>query len=68
LSESAGKEFEMDKIGTSDLLAAAHLHEAEEMSPIHESELLDEGLEESFPASDPAAVSITRIIDDTKHH
>ena len=27
----------------------------------HESETLDEGLEESFPASDPVAVSVTRV-------
>ncbi len=27
----------------------------------HESELLDEGLEESFPASDPVSVSVTRV-------
>lgn len=27
----------------------------------HESETLDEGLDESFPASDPVAVSVTRV-------
>lgn len=39
-----------------------HAHEAAETSPKHKSELLDEGLDESFPASDPTAVSITRIV------
>lgn len=43
---------------------AGHLHEAADTSPAHENELLDEGLDESFPASDPAAVNITRIVDD----
>jgi hypothetical protein len=38
----------------------------EETSPAHENELLDEGLEESFPASDPTAVKITRIVEETK--
>jgi len=41
-------------------------HEAAEMSPKHKNELLDEGLEETFPASDPTAVSITRIVKDTE--
>jgi hypothetical protein len=54
----------MDDIGKP--VASGHFHEAEEPSPKHESELLDEGLEESFPASDPTAVSITRIVEDRK--
>jgi hypothetical protein len=54
----------MDTIGKSQAAPARHVHEAAEMSPKHESELLDEGLEESFPASDPAAVSITRVTED----
>lgn len=37
-------------------------HEAAEPSLRHQSETLDEGLDESFPASDPVAVTITRII------
>lgn len=55
----------MDIIGKSKTAPPGHFHEAEETSPKHESELLDEGLEESFPASDPAAVSITRVAEDT---
>ena len=39
-------------------------HEVDETSPKHKNELLDEGLEESFPASDPPAISITRIVKD----
>jgi hypothetical protein len=58
----------MNMLGKSEYVPPGHFHEAEEMSPYHMSELLDDGLEESFPASDPAAVSITRIIEDTKHH
>jgi hypothetical protein len=38
------------------------LHEAAESNPKHKSELLDEGLDESFPASDPTAISITRVV------
>lgn len=56
----------MDIIGKSQGAAPGHFHEAEETSPKHESELLDEGLEESFPASDPAAVSITRVTEDAE--
>lgn len=56
------EECEMNNVATE------HLHEAAEIAPIHTSELLDEGLEESFPASDPPAVNITRIIDDTPQH
>lgn len=41
-------------------------HEADETSPKHKNELLDEGLEESFPASDPPAISITRIVKDVE--
>lgn len=41
-------------------------HEADETSPKHKNELLDEGLEESFPASDPPAISITRIVKDVQ--
>lgn len=36
--------------------------EAAEISFKHKSELLDEGLDESFPASDPTAISITRVV------
>jgi hypothetical protein len=54
----------MNIIGKSQTAPPRHFHEAADMSPKHESELLDEGLEESFPASDPAAVSITRITED----
>jgi hypothetical protein len=50
----------------SDMDTIHQLHEAAETSPAHENELLDEGLEESFPASDPAAVQITRIVEETK--
>jgi hypothetical protein len=39
-----------------------HLHEAAEANSKHKSELLDEGLDESFPASDPTAISITRVV------
>lgn len=39
-----------------------HLKEAAEENLEHKSDLLDEGLDESFPASDPTAISITRII------
>lgn len=39
-----------------------HLKEAAEATSKHKSDLLDEGLDESFPASDPTAISITRII------
>jgi hypothetical protein len=56
----------MDIIGKSQAAPPRHFHEAEETSPKHESELLDEGLEESFPASDPAAVSITRVTEDNE--
>lgn len=41
---------------------ADQLYEATEANFEHKSDLLDEGLEESFPASDPIAISITRII------
>jgi hypothetical protein len=58
----------MDTVRKSPPAPAHQLHEAPETSPAHENELLDEGLEESFPASDPAAVSITRVIDDKKDH
>ena len=58
----------MDAIGKSVFVPPGQLHEAEETSAMHKSELLDEGLEESFPASDPTAVNITRMIEDTKHH
>jgi hypothetical protein len=56
----------MDIIGKSQATPPGHFHEAEETSLKHESELLDEGLEESFPASDPAAVSITRVTEDAE--
>jgi hypothetical protein len=56
----------MDTVSKSPPAPAHQLHEAAETSPAHENELLDEGLEESFPASDPAAVSITRIVDDAE--
>lgn len=42
--------------------SAGHLHEATETTSKHKSDLLDQGLDESFPASDPTAISITRII------
>lgn len=41
---------------------SGHLKEAAETSFKHKSELLDEGLDESFPASDPIAISITRVV------
>jgi hypothetical protein len=50
----------------SDMDIVHQLHEAADISLAHENELLDEGLDESFPASDPAAVNITRIVDDAK--
>ena len=43
---------------------SGQLHEAAETNPKHKSDMLDEGLEESFPASDPTAISITRIVKD----
>jgi hypothetical protein len=60
------QESDMDTVRKSPPAPAHHLHEAPETSPAHENELLDEGLEESFPASDPAAVNITRIVDDAE--
>lgn len=42
--------------------SSGDLQEAAETSFKHKSELLDEGLEESFPASDPTAISITRVV------
>jgi hypothetical protein len=61
------KELEMDNIGKSQPAPAVQFHEADATSAKHASELLDEGLEESFPASDPAAVSITRIVADARN-
>jgi hypothetical protein len=58
----------MNKIATLPHAPSDQLQEAADVSPAHENELLDEGLEESFPASDPAAVSITRIVEDKKEH
>ncbi|ALK98460.1 hypothetical protein AB595_06475 [Massilia sp. WF1] len=58
------KEDDVDNIGKSQAVPSGHYHEAAVTSSKHASDLLDEGLEESFPASDPAAVSITRIIED----
>jgi hypothetical protein len=60
------KELEMDNIVKFQAASAVRFHEADETSEKHASELLDEGLEESFPASDPAAVSITRIVEDAR--
>jgi hypothetical protein len=42
--------------------SSGHLQEAAEANFKHKSELLDEGLDESFPASDPTAISITRVV------
>jgi hypothetical protein len=58
----------MEPIANAPNPSSGQLHEAEETSVKHTSELLDEGLEESFPASDPMAVSITRIVEETKPH
>jgi len=60
------KELEMDNIVNFQPAPVVQFHEADPPSEKHASELLDEGLEESFPASDPAAVSITRIVEDAK--
>jgi hypothetical protein len=60
------QESNMDTVHQPPPAPAGHLHEGADTSPAHENELLDEGLEESFPASDPAAVNITRIVDDAE--
>jgi hypothetical protein len=52
----------MSHISTKPVAPSSHAHEAVEQSLQHQSESLDEGLSESFPASDPVAVSITCII------
>ena len=52
----------MSHISTTPIAPSTHAHEAVEQSLQHQSESLDEGLSESFPASDPVAVSITCII------
>lgn len=43
---------------------AGQFHESSAISSTHRNELLDEGLEESFPASDPPAINITRVTSD----
>ncbi len=40
----------------------SQLEEVAPTTSIHKSDLLDEGLDESFPASDPPAVNITRVV------
>lgn len=57
----------MNNSGETQCTSSGQFHEAAETNPKHKSELLDEGLEESFPASDPAAVSITRIVADARN-
>jgi hypothetical protein len=52
----------MSHISTTPIAPSSQAHEAVEQSLQHQSESLDEGLSESFPASDPVAVSITCII------
>lgn len=46
---------------SSQLLAQTATAVADCKESVHESDALDEALVESFPASDPVAVSVTRI-------
>lgn len=52
----------MSRTPTTPVAPSSQAHEAAEQSPQHQSDSLDEGLSESFPASDPVAVNITRVI------
>lgn len=52
----------MDKTSGASSASSSHLQEAPEVDFKHKSNLLDEGLDESFPASDPVAISVTRIV------
>lgn len=54
----------MNDSTTKQAAAAKQFHECSEISSTHRNELLDEGLEESFPASDPPAINITRVSTD----
>jgi hypothetical protein len=61
-TRTASQEQMMSPTSKTPSAPSSQAHAAAEPSLRHQSESLDEGLRETFPASDPVAVSITRIV------